>query len=324
MNYLALLAQFINANYSQEDAQRLAQAAFAKAQANIAAGNANLDKVGSANYVPLNKADYQVPDTELKGIQVNPAGQQAELEAMAKLKELADNGGLSLADMAALNEIQAKTNQNIQANRKGLENQYAARGQLGSGAQLGMQLANQQNAAQLLNTQGEATAGQAQQRALQAIMNRGSLGRTVSQDDYNKQADAAKAADLIKQRNAANSMLVANKNNDIAGQGFDDRLKIAQNKNNLINPGNQLTLDAGQSAANSRLASGALVNGAIGAGAGAASSAWDKFNGPSGNGNGATTPPPMVQAEPDTSIWNEYPDTTPTAATNPDDELEAT
>ncbi len=234
------------------------------------------DAIGSAGYQPIQAQEQG--RSELGNIQSDAQARMAEQQAIAKLQELADNGGLSLADMKALNDIQANLNRNNSARQQGLANQYAARGQLGSGAQLAMDLSNQQNAAMNANDAGESAAAQAQARALQAILQKGSLARQMGNDDYQRQAAAAAANDAINARNAA-ARTDANKYaNTIKGQGFADKLSIAKGKGGLTGDMNQIIFGKGESNRNTGLANASYTNHLIDKGGGAIDSIFSSEN----------------------------------------------
>lgn len=230
------------------------------------------DSLGDAGYQPL--VAQQLGPSALENIQEDPAGRQSQLEAMAALQELAQNGGLSLADLQALNQIEGRLNQQDTARRKGLANEFAARGQLGAGAQLAMAMRGQQDAAQNANQRAESVAAQAQQRALNAILQRGQLGRQMSGDKYGRDRDAALARDAIEARNAASRMDTARGNNAIAGQRFSDNLARLQGKTGLTNSLNQTTFGSGVQNARTTGAMGSYANNLIDSG----KSTWDAWN----------------------------------------------
>ncbi len=263
-DYGTQIAQLIAAGYSQQQAQALLQSAYDKAQANLADVKGQYKGLATPQYKTI--APEVLGDTELKGIQNDPQGRLAEQQAYAELKKLSDSGGLSLGDQAALNEIQGNLNRNAMGRDKALQNSYAARGQLGGGAQLAMELSQGQNANERANQQGESVAAQAQARALSAIKERANLGRQMSQDDYEKKAAAAKAADLIKERNAANSMQAQQENNGWLGQGFQNDMSKINGQAGLTKDQNAITEKSGQAAANNALGTGNLIQSGIGAG----------------------------------------------------------
>jgi len=296
-------------------AQKQALDALAKAQKNIGNTSAMFDAVGTPNYTPIDPKSTQLGDTELKSVTVDPAGKLAEQQALAELQQIADAGGLSLSDMKALNDIQRGLNQNNQARQLSTANQFAARGQLGSGAQLAMALRGNQDDAMRANDAGEAAAAQAQQRAMQAIASKATMGRQMSEDDYNKKSKAAEAADLIKQRNMTNSIGAQQYNNNLLGQGFDDRFNVARGKAGLLPAMNENALMTGAQNQQGTLAKGKLASDMIGAGA----DAWGKF---SASKDKKTSAPPMVAADPpaDTIEWNDYPGTDSTSLADLEDD----
>lgn len=232
------------------------------------------------DYDNLAGGDYKTVTPELlgpsalEGIQDDPAARQAQQEALAMLSELAANGGLSLADLKALNDIQQNLNRNDTARRKGLANEFSARGQLGAGAQLGMAMQGQQDAAQNANQRAESVAAQAQARAMQAIAEKGRMARGMASDDYGRKSAAAQARDAIEARNAAARMQSQNANNAIAGQRFTDDLAKARGKTSLTNSMNDAVFGAGQANKNTTKAMGGYANDLIDTGA----SAWDSWN----------------------------------------------
>ena len=221
----------VNSYASAGQANDVMQEAYRKMLENLQARFSDYDKLGAAGYQDI--AAQQLGPSALEGIQYDPAARQAEQEALAKLTELANNGGLTLADLKALNDIQGVQNRNVSARRQGLANSFAARGQLGSGAQLAMDMQNQSDAAMNANAAGESAAAQAQARAMQAILQKGQMARGMANDDYGRKSDAARAADMIAARNAAARTDAAKANNAYRGQAYDDALRQAQGKTSL-------------------------------------------------------------------------------------------
>ncbi len=130
-------------------------------------------------------------------------------------------------------------------------------------------------------------AAQAQQRAMQALQQKATLGRQMSQDDYEKKKAAAEAADLIAQRNAANSMTAQQENNQWQNQGFQNDLSKAQGQAGLIGQsvGNAEKVGAvNQAGINGQ---GQLAGSLVGQGA-------KLF----GSGSGGSTTPPATSAPP--------------------------
>lgn len=275
----------INSYMSADQADAQMQEAYRQMLANLQARMGDYDALGRAGYQPITA--QQTGPSALENIPQDAQARMAQQEAMAKLSELAANGGLSLADMQALNEIQGNLNRNTSARRAGLANEFAARGQLGSGAQLAMDLNNQSNAAMTANQAGESAAAQAQARALEAILQKGSMGRAMGNDEYQRQLNAARAKDLIEARNAAARTDASKYNNSIAGQAYEDELAKARGKTSLTNSMNSAVFGRGSQSANTTLGKASATN-----------SLFDSFgNAKFGGGGGSSSTTPTSNEE---------------------------
>lgn len=252
------VAKGANSSATADSAQGISDAAYAQMLANLRERMGDYDKLGTAGYKDISA--QQLGPSALEGIQSDPAARAAQQQSMAALQQLADNGGLSISDVKALNDLQSNLNRSDSARRNALSNQYAARGQLGSGAQLAMELQGQQQAAQSANQRGESIAAQAQDRALQAILQKGQVARGMSNDDYGRKADAAKARDAIESRNAAARTGASQYNNSLRGQAYEDALAQARGKSGLTDSMNQTIFGQAKSQGNTVLAKGGYRN----------------------------------------------------------------
>jgi hypothetical protein len=282
----------VNSFATADKANSEMQQAYAQMLANLQARMGDYDALGTAGYSDV--APQMLGPSALEGIQGDPASRQAELEALAALADLADRGGLSLGDQTALNRIEGTLNQNDVARRKGLANEFAARGQLGAGAQLGMSLDAQQNAAQNANMRAEGIAGQAQDRAMQAILEKGRMSGAMSDRDYARKANAARARDAIEARNAAARMDSSKYNNSLRGQAFEDELAKARGKTALTGDMNSAVFGSGRQSANTTLGQGSAANELIDGG----SSAWQSMAQNSSEGD----------SDKDIKDWDKYGD----------------
>jgi len=145
-----------------------------------------------------------VGPSALSDISTDPALRGQQMASLAGLKQLATNGGLNLQDKAALNEIQNQTAQADRGRRGAIMQNMAARGMGGSGAELLAQLQSNQAATDNASQQGMNIAGQAQARALQAMLQGGQLASQVQGQDFSQQAQAASAQDAINKFDAQN------------------------------------------------------------------------------------------------------------------------
>lgn len=222
-------------------------------QAQLAAYDAVLNNLGQrfSDYSNLKTPGYQnltaqhLGPSQLGSIQMDPQARVDEQAAEAQLQDIANRGGLSLADRASLNNIESTLSRNAQARNNSLANQFAAKGQFGSGAQMAMELANNQNAAQNANQHGEDIAAQAQQRAMDAVLKKGAMSRELANDDYSRKAQAAQANDAIARYNASMATDASKYNNSIMGQGYADQLAKLQGENQLTGQLDQAILGRG-------------------------------------------------------------------------------
>ncbi len=204
----------VMANMEREKAMRLLKA--------------SVDEFGKINVPKLKELALQkMPDTQLTGIKDDPTYRAQQLGADAQLNDVVDSGGLTLADQAALNSIRGKISRSESAGRQAIENQMAARGTLDSGAQLSMQLANQQNSAQNFAEQGERTAGDAQERMYRAIQQRAQNAGAGLDRNYRQQSNAAAAQDAINRGNVEIANTAAKYNAAIPQQEFQNQMALA-------------------------------------------------------------------------------------------------
>lgn len=254
-----------------------------------------------AGYKPITA--QTLGPSALTGIQNDAQARTQEESAISQLQDLANRGGLNLSDMAALDQVQANLNKNTQARNQSTANQFADRGELGSGSQLAMDLANNQNATQSANQTGQNTAAQAQTRAMQAVLQDAQASRTMSQDDLAKKTAAAQATDSINKYNASMQTDASKYNNSLQGQTYDDTLKKLQGENTVTGQLDSALLGSGQQQAGTIAGLSYGANGLL--------NGLSKGLNGSKNNNG--TPPPPGS---DPSEWEQYPGETPPPDSN--------
>lgn len=164
--------------------------------------------------------------TNLAGIKDDPRYRDQQNAADSSLNDIISSGGLTLADKANLNAIRNRSAQTETAGRNAILGGMAARGTLDSGAQLAAQLQGNQQDANGLAAADEATAGQAQARAYQAIKDRAALAGQGLDRSYNEQANAARAQDAINAGNIAIMNTAARYNAGIPQQDFNNQLEL--------------------------------------------------------------------------------------------------
>lgn len=151
-------------------------------------------------------------DTELANISRDQEAYDAQMSALRALAEIADAGGMDATFQRDISEVGTETDANIRRANEALRSEMARRGAAGSGLEQASRLA----AAQQQATAGAARAMNvqaiAQQRALQAISDRGRLGGEARAQSFQEQEAAARAQDLINQFNVQGSRNVQQRN----------------------------------------------------------------------------------------------------------------
>ena len=171
----------------------------------------------------------QQGDTAMADINVDPRLKAQQAASLGALQDLAQRGGMNQTDQANLARIQGQTNQADAGRRGAIMESQDRRGMGGSGMDLMAQLASSQAATTQQSQAGLDVAGQAQQRALDAMMQSGQMAGQQRSQDYGEQANLAGARDSINRFNTQNANQMSMYN---ATQG---------NEQNRYNAGNQLT-----------------------------------------------------------------------------------
>lgn len=180
--------------------------------------------------------------SSMENVSVDPALKSAQMNALAKLQEIGDQGGMTATDRARLSQIQAENDANLRGQQGAIQQNMASRGLAGGmsemvARQLAAQGAANRNAQQALDVKS-----QAEQRALQAIMQSGQLGGQMGDQQFNQAAQIAKAKDAINQFNAQNSQNVMQRNVDGRNQAQSWNAQNAQNvANQNVGTRNQAT-----------------------------------------------------------------------------------
>lgn len=218
-------------------------------------------------------------ESEYGNISADPRFQTAQYQSLGGLDDIINSGGMTLNDkLLSDNAMRAATTQSSRE-QGAITRELAERGLAGSGQELAMRLAAQQNSA---NTQAQAaqqTAANAQQRALDAMMQRGNMAGNMQSASYEQQNKAASAKDLIKQFNINNAYDVQGRNADISNAGQERNLNSRQaftDGNTAIRNGNVVSnTGAIQQTFDNKLDKGAA---AMGAATGQAASRTNQAN----------------------------------------------
>jgi hypothetical protein len=213
-------------------AQQAAQGAFARLAAigippNIAQPIVyNQFKQQGIMTPELESAINQAP-SQMAGVQGNQQAQQAQLQALQILQQTGQTG-MTPQSQAALAQIRQQVAADTNSKQQAIQQQFAAQGQGGSGAQLIGELQNAQSGANQESTAGNQVAAMAAQNALQAIGQAGTLGGQIQGQQFGEQAQKAQAQDIINQFNTANQLGVQQQNVGASNQAQAQNLANQQ------------------------------------------------------------------------------------------------
>lgn len=161
-------------------------------------------------------------------IKEDPSTRNAQMSALQQFQQLGRTG-FGAQDRAALNQVQDETARNAEAKRQQIVQNYQARGQGGSGAEIAAALAGAQSSANQASKQGDDIASQASQRALQALTQGATLGGQVRTQDFNVANTKATAADQMNRFNVQGQRAIQDANTKAANQAQSANLANNQN-----------------------------------------------------------------------------------------------
>lgn len=172
-----------------------------------------------------------VDRSEMSNIQTDPMLEKAQMDALLGLQDISE-GGMTAKDLATLNRIKNEEQASARGAREAIIQNANARGVGGSGLELMAQLQNAQDSATRASNRDLDVAGQASERALEALMQAGQLGGQMQNQQFNQKAQIAGANDAIAKFNAQNNQAInlANTNAKNAAQQFN--IQNAQNTAN--------------------------------------------------------------------------------------------
>lgn len=188
--------------------------------------------------------------TALQQIVKNTQYSSAQNKALTQLQDLGEQGGLNLSDKANLQQELVTSANKDKANRGAIADDFARRGQGGSGMALQAQLAGEQSAGDRDSQSRLQALGGAQDRALKSIMGAGDLAGKLSDQDYSRQNDLAQAKDRINQFNTTNAQAVAQRNtaaqNAAAAENLENRQKVSNANTDIANKQEQYNKNLSQ------------------------------------------------------------------------------
>lgn len=141
----------------------------------------------------------------LANVQEDPALRNAQMQALQTLQQRAQVG-LSPEDRARLAQIQQDVAAQAEGRRQQILQNFASRGQGGSGNELLAQLTSSQSATQDAANQGLGVASMASQNALAALAQSGQLAGSLRSQDFGVNSARAQAQDELNRFNVQNQI----------------------------------------------------------------------------------------------------------------------
>jgi len=244
----------ITGGMTKEDEDREKKKAKDALEKTLAAlGQINAPSYNAPDYDTMSPAErlkYKSISSNLSGINVDPALKRKQMSSLGALDEIIRGGGLTLQDRANLEKMRMRGATEARGRRESINDSMRRRGMSGSGQELLAQLSSDQAATNLESQAGLEVAGQARQRALDALSRSGDLAGQIRGQDFEEQATIAQAEDAINQFNAQNILASDKFNienvmniekfnielnaqqqdmvNKIKSMSFDDQMRIAE------------------------------------------------------------------------------------------------
>lgn len=241
---------------------------------------------GSVDVPTLERVAFEtLGPSAYEEIVTSPEARDAQHSALAQMREMVQDSGLTLKDKAQLNDILNTTGQQAAANQSGLQDFFASRGVAGSGAEIGAQISNQQDATNRAHQSGLNLAAQAQQRYFDSIRQNFDMGSSLRNQDWQEQSQRASAADEIARFNAQQKTNEGIYNNNLAQQQYNMHRQEANAQ--MGNAYNLANLKAGHAAQQSKDI--ANVGAGIGDGVAAVGGMFGGYGGAAGGAGAAAS-----------------------------------
>lgn len=172
--------------------------------------------------------------THLGDVRTDAALDTAQEAAQQRLAEVGNAGGLDARARARMEQARMETAQAERASREGVLADARARGTLGTGAEVSALLQAGQAAADRERMAGVQTLGDAEDRALQAIIQGGNFAAQRQAAQWGQRAQVATAQDEIDRFNTAtaNDFTLANQNQ--ANLHFQQQMQLAGAKSGAL------------------------------------------------------------------------------------------
>lgn len=148
--------------------------------------------------------------SEMGGIRLDPNLAAAQSASLAGLSDIVGQGGMTLQDRANFQDANSAAQLQASRQQAAMLDEMAARGMAGSGNEVVARMMASQGAADASAKAARNMNAMAQQRALDALMQRGALAGQMSGQDFSQKSAQAQAADNIARFNEQNRLGQAN------------------------------------------------------------------------------------------------------------------
>jgi hypothetical protein len=167
--------------------------------------------------------------SEMAGIATDPALRQAQLKALGKLSEVGEAGGRDAQFMADQSSLENDVNAQVQGQTGAIQQNLATRGLSGGMSEAVARTQAAQGGANRMAQMGMDAKAQAEQRALQALAQSGTVAGQMQGQDFSQAAAKAQATDSINKFNAQNLQSVNQRNTGMRNAAQEYNAGGAQN-----------------------------------------------------------------------------------------------
>lgn len=167
----------------------------------------NLDRaVEVGQLTPIQAQQILADESMWKDYAVPPELKQQQYKVLDKLTQISEAGGLDAQARARIEQVAADEAVRERGAREAIQQQAAQRGRAGGGLEFAQKMLSQQESAQRRSLAGVQTAAEAERRALEALMQRGTMASQMRGQEMSEQERVAAARQAIQQFNVANML----------------------------------------------------------------------------------------------------------------------
>lgn len=177
----------------------------------------------------------QAAPSQFENMKVDRTGRRAQLAALARLQEVSDQGGLTVEDRAALENIQGQIAAQDASRQQALQESFARRGISGGGQELLSRMMSGQQAANAGRMGGLQVAAEARKRALDALLSGAQIGGGLQAADTGEAQARAAAMDQLNQFNTNLAQGVFNQRGGLAVQQAQNAQNVATANTGIAN-----------------------------------------------------------------------------------------